>query len=491
MPPSLGSDSVYRMLVPVYVVLHWPFVQRQDSGLWIRQWWFESTRANWHRLTLEPPPGAGQPGGVQYAGRARPGAASDSPGPTSGLAFRADHEANHQRPLRTTVKQRTILIPAYDFKPLLGGVANYGHELAVQFSRRARVHVVCPKLPGMEEFDRDLPYTVTRIRTPQSGVLSFPLFASTLRRLIRRHPPDAIFCPMWFPDGAAARWSLGGAPIPYFVAAHGTEVFDNFKGMKNGLRTVLLRRLRLKGKVFQQAEKVFPVSRYTRKAVLEEASGEEDRIITVNNGVNCEMFRRAALNATSQAKYKPHGERILLTVTRLYPYKGVDRMLESLPQISRAVPGVKYLVVGVGPDQPRLEALTARLGLQSQVSFLGRLALSEIVELYSLADLFVMLSRDEPPDVEGFGLVFLEAAACGLPSVGGRSGGIPDAIDEGQSGWLVDPCDTQEITATIIELLKSPERLQRASEFCLSTAPHKTWERAADRILEEMFDGRT
>jgi phosphatidyl-myo-inositol dimannoside synthase len=388
-----------------------------------------------------------------------------------------------------TMKQKTILIPAYDFKPLLGGVANYGHELAVQFSKRARVHVVSRKLPGMEDFDQDLPYKITRIRTPQSGVLSFPLFARTLRKLIGLEPPDAIFCPMWFPDGAACRWALRKAPIPYFVAAHGTEVFENFTGIKNSLRTLLVRKL--ERKVFGQAEKVFPVSQYTRKAVLEQAPGNEHRMITVNNGVNRETFKRTALTSNLRAKYKPHGERILLTVTRLHPYKGVDRMLESLPEISRSVPGVKYVVVGVGPDLPRLQELTARLGLEARVSFLGRLALSEIVELYSLADLFVLLSREEPPDVEGFGLVFLEAAACGLPSVGGRSGGIPDAIDEGKSGWLVDPCNTQEIATTIIELLKSPDRLERASELCLSTAPQKTWERAADRILGEMFDGRT
>jgi phosphatidylinositol alpha-1,6-mannosyltransferase len=388
-----------------------------------------------------------------------------------------------------TMEQKTILMPAYDFKPLLGGVANYGHELAVLFSQRARVHVVSRKLPGMEEFDQDLPYKITRIRTPASALLTIPLFARILRRLIRVQAPDAVFCPTWLPDGAACRWALNQAPIPYFVAAHGTEVFDDFASKRNSVRTVLTRQL--KRKVFQHAEKVFPVSEYTRRAVLDEADGNERRTITVNNGVNAAIFKPTAPKADVVAKYKPHGERILLTVTRLFRYKGVDRMLESLPAISRAVTGVRYLVVGAGPDRSRLETLAARLGLQTQVSFLGPLALSEIVDLYNVADLFVMLSRDEPPDVEGFGLVFLEAAACGLPSVGGRSGGIPDAIEEGRSGWLVDPCNTQEITATIIELLKSPERLQRASQFCLATAPQKTWERAAERILKEMFDATT
>jgi phosphatidylinositol alpha-1,6-mannosyltransferase len=385
-----------------------------------------------------------------------------------------------------TMKEKTILIPAYDFKPLLGGVANYGHELAVQFSKRARVHVLSRNLPGMEDFDHNLPYKLPRIRTPYSGLLSFPLFARALRRLIRLQPPDAIFCPMWFPDGAACRWALRKAPIPYFVAAHGTEVFEDFTGMKNGVKALLLRKL--KPKVLQQAEKIFPVSRYTRGAVLGEASGIQNKIITVNNGVNPVIFKKTAVSPDVEAKYRPHSEKILLTVTRLYPYKGVDRMLESLPEISRSVPGVKYVVVGVGPDLPRLQALTARLGLESQVCFSGRLELSEIVELYNLADLFVLLSREEPPDVEGFGLVFLEAAACGLPSVGGRSGGIPEAVDEGRSGWLVDPSNTHEITATIIDLLKSPEKLKRASEFCLSKARQASWEQAANTIFEEMFD---
>jgi phosphatidylinositol alpha-1,6-mannosyltransferase len=162
-------------------------------------------------------------------------------------------------------------------------------------------------------------------------------------------------------------------------------------------------------------------------------------------------------------------------------------MMEALPAILRTHPETRYLVVGEGPDRPRLERLAHTLGLEHRVSFLGRLELSEIVELYSLADLFVLLSREEPPDVEGFGLVFLEAAACGLPSVGGRSGGIPDAIDEGHTGWLVDPNNVEEIAATIAGLLQRPDQLRRASELCLATAPEKSWQRVADTILQEML----
>jgi phosphatidyl-myo-inositol dimannoside synthase len=303
--------------------------------------------------------------------------------------------------------------------------------------------------------------------------------------MIRLQPPGAVFCPMWFPDGAACRWALRGTHIPYYVAAHGTEVFEDFTGMKNSVKTLLLRRL--KRKVFHQAEKIFPVSQYTRMAILKEVPGNEAKAVTVNNGVNPKIFKKVSVTAEVKARHKPRGESILLTVTRLHPYKGIDRMLESLPAILASVPDLKYLVVGVGPDRQRLEDITARLSLHAHVVFLGRLSLSEIVELYNLADLFVMLSREEPPDVEGFGLVFLEAAACGLPSVGGRSGGIPDAIVDGKSGWLVDPSNTQEITATIIDLLSSPEKIKRAGELCLLGAPQASWEHAASTILDEMF----
>jgi phosphatidylinositol alpha-1,6-mannosyltransferase len=382
--------------------------------------------------------------------------------------------------------QKTIIIPVYDFKPLLGGVANYVHELAVQFSRRAQVHVVSRNLPGMEAFDRDLPYRITRIAVPTSTLGSYPFFARALRSLMRQERPDVIFCPTWMPDGAAARSAIGSAGVPYFVAAHGMEVFDNFLNIRNGIRTVLTRKL--KQAVFQEARKVFPVSNYTRQAVISQAGVAESSAFTVNNGVNPEIFKPLPGADQLREQYKPAGEKILLTVTRLYPYKGVDRMLEALPAIVRAIPGTRYMVAGTGPDQQRLQELSNRLGLQDHVTFLGPLPLEKIIELYNVADLFVMLSREALPDVEGFGLVFLEAAACGLPSVGGRSGGIPDAIEQGESGWLVDPCDTQEIAGTIIELLQSPEKLERAAAFCLSTAPRKTWAEAADRILGEMFE---
>jgi phosphatidyl-myo-inositol dimannoside synthase len=381
-----------------------------------------------------------------------------------------------------------ILIPAYDFKPLLGGVANYVHELAVQMSRRARVHVVSRTLPGMEDFDRDLPYEITRIRVPYSAVFATPLFTRTLREVIRREPPDVILCPMWLPDGAACRWALRGRPIPYFVAAHGTEVFKDFATWRNSVRTVLARGL--KRRVFQQATRVFPVSAYTGRAVLEETGADPERVVVVHNGVNPAIFRKTAVSPADESRYRPKGQRLLLTVTRLYPYKGVDRMLEALPAIAQAVPNVRYLVVGEGPDLPRLEGLAARLNLQDRVAFLGRKTVAEIVSLYNLADLFVLLTREDPPDVEGFGLVFLEAGACGLPSLGGRSGGIPEAIEEGRSGWLVDPQDPRAIAASVVELLGSPEQLRRASEYCLRSAPERTWERVADRIMEEMFAGR-
>ena len=149
------------------------------------------------------------------------------------------------------MKEKSILIPAYDFKPLLGGVANYGHELAVQLSRRARVYVLTRKLDGMDELIRPALRHYPYPRTAQRGA-RLPVVCQGVGPLVGLYQPDAVFCPMWFPDGAACRRVLGTAPIPYFVAAHGTEVFQNTEGAKNILRSLLLGGL--KTRVFQGRE---------------------------------------------------------------------------------------------------------------------------------------------------------------------------------------------------------------------------------------------
>ena len=120
------------------------------------------------------------------------------------------------------------------------------------------------------------------------------------------------------------------------------------------------------------------------------------------------------------------------------------------------------------------------------MEFLGALTQEQIIQHYNAADLFVLLSREELPDVEGFGLVFLEAAACGLPSLGGASGGIPDAIDDKKSGWLVNPTDLPKIEKQLFALLSDPQKLAVSSTYCLQMVKQRSWSQTAQIITGEM-----
>ena len=145
------------------------------------------------------------------------------------------------------------------------------------------------------------------------------------------------------------------------------------------------------------------------------------------------------------------GARVLLTVGRLSAaarYKGVDTVLLALPEILRREPDVRYVVVGVGDDAPRLRGLAARLGVANAVVFVGAVPEGDLPDYYRACDLFVMPSRRE-----GFGIVFIEALACGRPVVAGDADGAPDALRGGRLGRLVDPDDPEGLARTVVELL--------------------------------------
>jgi len=148
----------------------------------------------------------------------------------------------------------------------------------------------------------------------------------------------------------------------------------------------------------------------------------------------------------------------LLTVARLEWHKGIDTMMKALPAVRATQPSVRYAVAGVGDRLPQLEQLRQQLDLGDAVRFLGAVSDDDLPALYNAADLYVGASRRHDLLVEGFGISLVEASACGLAVVGGRSGGVPDAVREGETGILVDPDDPAAVAAGVNDLLSHPER---------------------------------
>ncbi len=165
-------------------------------------------------------------------------------------------------------------------------------------------------------------------------------------------------------------------------------------------------------------------------------------------------------------KYRLKGRRCILTVARLDDYKGIDKVLNALPRVLKKFPETFYLVVGDGPDKKRLKGLVATLGLIDRVRFAGRVPREEVIGLLNICEIFIMATRPiiHRGEVEGFGIVFVEAGALGKPVIGGISGGTVEAIKDGVTGLLVDPESTEDISNALLKLLKDTDFARQLGE---------------------------
>jgi phosphatidylinositol alpha-1,6-mannosyltransferase len=183
-------------------------------------------------------------------------------------------------------------------------------------------------------------------------------------------------------------------------------------------------------------------------------------------GVDGERFRPDVNPRLIRDRYGLDGARVLLTVGRLVERKGHDVVIRALRRVSEAIGPVRYLIAGSGSEERRLRALAADLGCADEVIFIGHVSDEDLPPLYAACDVFVMPSRalQERDGIEGFGIVFLEAGASGKPVIGGRSGGITDAVLDGTTGVLVNPQDVEEIAEALIRLLRDREDAARMGE---------------------------
>jgi phosphatidylinositol alpha-1,6-mannosyltransferase len=186
------------------------------------------------------------------------------------------------------------------------------------------------------------------------------------------------------------------------------------------------------------------------------------------------------------ARFGLQGKRVLLTLSRIVERKGHDRVIEALPRVLREIPQTCYLIGGRGGYQRTLEARVNRLGLREQVCFAGYIPDDRLNDFYNLAEVYVMPCRElsDQGNVEGFGITFLEAGACGLPVIAGRSGGVEDAVVEGETGIVVDPWDVDAVAHAIVRLLKGPELAGKMGRAGRKRAEQLSWDRAAHRVLD-------
>lgn len=237
----------------------------------------------------------------------------------------------------------------------------------------------------------------------------------------------------------AAYWLKRLAGIPYWTITYGTDAWDiQQKTVKKAL---------------SHAEKIISISSYTRDRLLKEQNLDPTKISLLPCTFDASKFQIAPKPQHLLNRYQLTVEQpIILTVGRLdntQQYKGYDQILLALPEIRRQIPDVHYILVGKGDDRPRIEQLITQLNLQDCVTLTGFVPDQEISNYYNLCDVFAMPSKGE-----GFGIVYLEALACGKPTLGGNQDGAIDALCHGELGVLVNPDNLEEITETLIKILR-------------------------------------
>lgn len=376
-----------------------------------------------------------------------------------------------------------VLMVTPNFPPDTGGVQTYSYELADQLHRYcAAFAVLAPTRSGTRAIDRELPYPVYRVPDPGDG---FALSGvAPIAWIAARHYFDVVLAMHWT-AAHAALLSPTGWPRRTVCMVHGKDIV-----LRVGRAFPPLGNLydRVRRRVFRTAHAFAANSTFTARLLEAEGVPPARRRI-VGGGANPTVFRRL----DSEAFRSEHGlgdAKVLLSVARLVSRKGIDRVLAALPAIARRVPQARYLIVGEGPDRGRLEALARRHGVTERVIWFGDIQRDYLPVIYSAADVFVMPASSTIPDVEGFGLVFVEAAACGTPSVGSIAGGIPDAVAHGETGLLVDPDDAAALERAIVSLLIDRDRRRAMGERARATALRRnTWEAVADRLAPLLFDG--
>jgi phosphatidyl-myo-inositol dimannoside synthase len=211
----------------------------------------------------------------------------------------------------------------------------------------------------------------------------------------------------------------------------------------------------LRGLHLRLAHAIVTVSRFGQQALVERYGIAPGKIELITNGIDLDRFRPRPGDPLLRQRYGLTGKRILLTVGRLSERKGIDRVIEALPAMLGRHPDLHYLVVGQGGYRAQLDRLVAARQLADHVTFVGSVSDGALLEHYAIADVFVMPHRElASGDTEGFGVVFLEANACGVPVVAGTAGGAPDAVQDAENGLSVDGEDVNAIAQAVVRILE-------------------------------------
>lgn len=339
--------------------------------------------------------------------------------------------------------RRTLLV-TNDFPPRPGGIQSYLHSFATRFPAEELV-VYAPRWRGdsHKKFDARQPFEV--VRHPTTLMLPTPLVARRAAGLVKSYECESV----WF--GAAAPLAV---MAPVVRRAGAENIIASTHGHEVGWSMVPGGRATLRA-IGNSVDTVTYVSKYTRGRFAS-AFGARAALEHVPPGVDTERFAPdPAARAELRARYGLGDRPTVLCLSRLVPRKGQDYLIRSIRGIRSKVDGAVLVIVGGGPYEGALRELAGKEGVLDHVIFTGTVPSAELAAHHTIADVFAMPSRTRGAglDVEGLGIVYLEASASGVPVIAGLSGGAPETVQQNKTGLVVDGRSVEQITDAVVTIL--------------------------------------
>jgi phosphatidylinositol alpha-1,6-mannosyltransferase len=376
------------------------------------------------------------------------------------------------------------LFVTQDYAPDLGGMARRHVELCRRFAPDD-VIVSTVAAPAAGAFDAAEPYAIRREPFPFGHANRFVnqmRWAGSLARECGRGI-DLVHCANIRPSGYAVLMARARRRVPYVVYVYGGDLLREREKTRNAAKRSVARRL------FARASGVVAISEWSAALARE---------LMANLGVLAPPPVAAIELGTDPAQFHPSRDRgrlrerlslgtapVILTAARLVPHKGQDVGIRAVAHLSAAHPALRYVLVGEGPDRARLAALARDLGVADRVIFAGAVSDDDLADAYATATVYLGASRiDNGINAEGFGISFVEAAASGVPSVAGDSGGVRSAVRDDETGFVVPPVDASAVASALGRLL-SDDGLRRrmGSAARLAVERHYNWDRVARETL--------